>query len=1517
MNVRLHVISLLVLCLLASAGAAAPKVIYVKPAGLDLNDGSTWTKAKKTVQAGLLAAAGDDEVWVAAGTYTGNVTLKADVALYGGFAGTEVMRDQRNWRTNRTVLDGGGSGSVVTVPPGAGASTRIDGFTIRNGKGTARVISGETFYYGGGVYCRGASPTIINNLITGCDTPHLGGGVYTEDCSPAIRNNVIIANTAGWNGAGIYIHGMSPSVLNNIIAGNTVTGAGTGGPQGGGIYIGAGSSPKVIANTIARNSTPATQTNGGGICSVTQSGCTIANNIIAHNSSGIYSPTAVTEHHNCVAKNTYFDFQGIDEGDADLLRDPLFVDAQAGNYHVQAASPCLDTGLDSAVQSPGDWKDIDGQGRIRGLHVDIGADELWPPSVAIDYPTAEPTYSTMAQNLSIAGTASEGTTQVTWQNDRGGSGYCLGATAWSASTIVLKPGQNLITITARDDGGFASTDTLTVTYNTGALANVVYVRPDGNDSDDGSSWPAAKRTIQGGINEAVAGEEVWVAAGTYRENVTLKDGVAVYGGFAGGESSRGDRRFARNVTTIDGGGAGNAVRVSGALRENTRIDGFTIRNGTASASGGIYCYSSYATIANCVIRNNGTAAGHGAGIHINGGGVTVTGCVVAANSASNGNGGGIYCFGCGGETTITNNTIANNSAKQGGGIYAYNCQSQMVIANNIVASNSSGIHRYGTSPALSRNNVYSNGGSNYTGNIVPGAGDVSENPEFVDQANRDYHIKSSSPCVDNGSNSARGLPDCDMDGQSRLRGMVDIGADEFWPQATVQITSPTADASFLTDLSSVNLGGSASEGVLSVTWSTDRGASGSCVGLANWTADGVPLSVGANTITVTADGVTSTAQDVLVVYRDSAPPQVTITSPTTEPGYTTSTAMLSIGGTASDDTGVTLVAWANSRGGNGVCVGTSQWTATGIALLPGTNLITVAATDAAGKTATAQLNVTFSDSTAPVVAITDPTSAPTYATNATKVTIAGTATDDVGVQSVAWSSSRGGSGTCTGAASWNAPDVPLLPGQNVITVTAVDASGNAASDTVTISQDAVAPVVSISEPTADETYATTNAKLDLTGTASDDTGVTSIAWANDRGGSGDCIGTAPWNAQAVALQPGVNNVTVTARDAAGNTATDSLKVTFTDVTGPVVTIAAPTSEATYATNSSDVILSGTALDDVGVVSVYWSNNRGGSGTCAGLGNWSVANIPLLVGANIITITASDAAGNTGTDAITVTFTDNTAPAVTITSPTSDDACGRTCASISLGGTASDDAGVVSLVWSNDQGGSGDCAGTSSWSASGIALQPGRNVITVSAYDASGNGSTDTLTIDCDTSLSPGDAWKGLAMVSVPMLPDAADPLIAIGFQGSYWVAYQPDNGYTRYPDRSTWFEPVSATPGRGFWTYFDASPAAPCGTIIGQDRPFSVTLRTGWNLVGHPFTRPVEWDADRLLVREPGVAERPLRSARDTVAIYGWGWNTDGQEYYLVSDPSVVPDAAGVLEPWKAYWVRAYKECELVIPAPE
>ena len=215
-------------------------------AGLDTNDGLTWSTSLATVQAGLdLAAAAVSggsfsacEVWVAQGTYiptvpsdssdprTATISLVSGVTLYGGFAGTEFVRSERDIAMNPTVLSGdisldagvnpsdGGvyvddtSDNAYNVVTGADDAT-IDGFTITAGNADG---SSSPYNSGGGMY-NYSSPTVSNCTFSG-NHANSGGGMYNFFSSSTISNCTFSDNSTPYSGGGIKNYFSSPTVIN-------------------------------------------------------------------------------------------------------------------------------------------------------------------------------------------------------------------------------------------------------------------------------------------------------------------------------------------------------------------------------------------------------------------------------------------------------------------------------------------------------------------------------------------------------------------------------------------------------------------------------------------------------------------------------------------------------------------------------------------------------------------------------------------------------------------------------------------------------------------------------------------------------------------------------------------------------------------------------------------------------------------------------------------------------------------------------------------------------------------------------------------------------------------------------------------------------------------------------------------------------------------------------------------------------------------------------------------------------
>jgi hypothetical protein len=363
------------------------------------------------------------------------------------------------------------------------------------------------------------------------------------------------------------------------------------------------------------------------------------------------------------------------------------------------------------------------------------------------------------------------------------------------------------------------------------------------------------------------------------------------------------------------------------------------------------------------------------------------------------------------------------------------------------------------------------------------------------------------------------------------------------------------------------------------------------------------------------------------------------------------------------------------------------------------------------------------DTTRPIVTIISPTSVETHTTSATLLSLAGTASDITGVTQVSWVNSRGGSGTAAGTVNWSTAGIALQTGTNVLTVTARDAAGNTGTDTLTVTvtvSDTVAPSITIMSPTVNP-LSTSSPSLSIGGTAADNVGVTQVSWTNNRGGNGIASGTSNWSAAGIPLQADSNEITVTARDAAGNSSTKNLTVTYnpvvTDTTPPSVTIA-PLAMAVSTAIASPLTLTGTASDNVAVTQVTWANSRGGSGTATGTTSWTVSGITLGRDPNVITVTARDAAGNVGSASVTVALSDTTSPTVAVTAP----AAGASVrGSVSVSASATDNVGVVAVRFKIDGINLGEVTRppyTMTWDTTSVT--DGTHTVTAVARDAAGN-----------------------------------------------------------------------------------------------------------------------------------------------------------------------------------------------------
>ena len=116
-----------------------------------------------------------------------------------------------------------------------------------------------------------------------------------------------------------------------------------------------------------------------------------------------------------------------------------------------------------------------------------------------------------------------------------------------------------------------------------------FVTKDGGGSRNGSSWENSASDLNLIINKANKNDSIWVATGVYEGGFIMKDGVSVFGGFAGTEENFAERKLpatGENLTTLDGKFQYRVVTQQTDFSSPTIWDGFIIENGLAVDGGG-------------------------------------------------------------------------------------------------------------------------------------------------------------------------------------------------------------------------------------------------------------------------------------------------------------------------------------------------------------------------------------------------------------------------------------------------------------------------------------------------------------------------------------------------------------------------------------------------------------------------------------------------------------------------------------------------------------------------------------------------------------------------------------------------------------------------------------------------------------------------------------------------------------------------------------------------------------------
>lgn len=697
------------LCGLMPTQMATAQDFYVTPDGnapVDYNglpiDGA-WSDTDQarlaTLETALQQAQPGDEIWVqgfeeirrSSDDYRQvylvpeeGLTLKAGVKLYGGFKGNETSLGQRATLGNaynfacRSILSGDinmndtidhvnlisssnalradNAVHVLTMDLDNSKSNNIndvvsvlDGFTI---------VGGHASENGGGVLVKGHGTFSCAYRIERCFffnnyAVQNGGAIYVDADAGKITADesyinqcVVYNNEAGLiadvanKGGGIYIAGKG-AVVNTSIFNN----------ENGGVRISPDAS--VLNSTIARNTVAGVDlTVSGGA----NGNAKVVNTVVWGNT------TLFSEFTPGFRNSSYHEVEGENPNRVDTFGNVYVSDKN--NDRSQAspffASPSLKTSFDRDFNwlynayPLWDWQALEGS-----AFIDKGDEDAY----------ASATYG----------------------------GYDLGGSARKAGD-------------ATDIGAYE--------FQAVPADRILRVAPDGNDGNDGSAWNRAYKNVQAAIDKLAAGGqggEVWVKAGTYQPSVymsgastdrsaafVMKDGVSVYGGFEGNETTRAERdnkkgsmpwQYAHSTVFVGnayggsatGGGkceyntADNKWSVTGsnsnhvvwfaqpdgtAFKDVTVLDGVTIKGGAARETVG---------------AKENFFGDRGAGVYM-AGNAYLTNCVVTENAAA-GKGGGVYLYG----GRIIGSLLYNNEGQQGGAVYVDNSG---IVLRSMLTNNS-------------------------------------------------------------------------------------------------------------------------------------------------------------------------------------------------------------------------------------------------------------------------------------------------------------------------------------------------------------------------------------------------------------------------------------------------------------------------------------------------------------------------------------------------------------------------------------------------------------------------------------------------------------------------------------------------------------------------------------------------------------------------------------------------------------------------------------------------------------
>ncbi|MBK1818069.1 tandem-95 repeat protein [Luteolibacter yonseiensis] len=674
-----------------------PQVIYVNGGAASPGDGKSWATAFGTIQQALAVTNEYSEIWVQGGSYDINTaSLKWNVHLYGGFAGNETARADRNVAANEVTLLGSGRQIFLSADSTAARNAKttdavLDGFTLigANDKTAVYLSNSESVIRnctfrgnGGAIEAAGQSNPVIANCVFDSHSSTVlvldGDAATISGCS--FLNNV---NTAS-SGTTVYIYRGNVKITDSTFSGNVNNGAlliafsdysSTSAANvidgkatqvtmnrcaitGNSAYAVFQSSQALLNldnSLVARNTVYAPAIRGFSQCQFNLTNVTIAHNNGATETAGIANdgrtnlknsilwgnrtswPYAALNNpgsqslvensqiklgsQGTVISNSLVEGAYVINGNGNDGYDPLFIDADAGNYQLPAFSPAVNRGTASGI--PTGALDLASTPRIQGSNPDSGAYEFTGTAVSpIQLKTNHGARAVVVGRQVQYSVQTTAGVNVQWQVKSGGSFVNV----VSGGDLVLSGNGSIMTLNKvplsmnGTEFRFVLSGNATYTSSGGVLTvtpkTILYVNAGATGDGNGTSWANAFTSVNGAILAAAdpltgGPRDIWVSRGTYDTYTSLPPGVDLYGGFAGVEAGRDERNVRGNPTILirnSSSPAATNILSSGSYTDTLKfgevIDGFTFTGST----GGITVSNAPLLVRNCTFSG---LAGYG------------------------------------------------------------------------------------------------------------------------------------------------------------------------------------------------------------------------------------------------------------------------------------------------------------------------------------------------------------------------------------------------------------------------------------------------------------------------------------------------------------------------------------------------------------------------------------------------------------------------------------------------------------------------------------------------------------------------------------------------------------------------------------------------------------------------------------------------------------------------------------------------------------------------------------------